>query len=171
MEQFASTAALMGRVLRSGGANGADAAFLKGCKFSYGRAEIYIPWRGFNGYQPKQYRENDFVVVPDDIKAMPWVNKFHPNPSALSKGARSLMTRNTYQILGMDLNTPVDYVICWTKTYTINDNDSCIDGAGGTGQAIRIAASLGVHVYNLAHVLHRNQVNEVIKNWENQLKK
>ena len=50
------------------------------------------------------------------------------------------MARNCHQVLGQDLKTPVDFIVCWTK-----------DGgeSGGTGQALRIARDLNIPVYNL----------------------
>ena len=49
------------------------------------------------------------------------------------------MARNTYQVLGLDLMSPVDFVICWTP---LGRDD------GGTGQAIRIANAHNIPVYN-----------------------
>ena len=40
-----------GFVLRSGGADGADTAFSKGCKLK----EIFVPWNGFNNL-PMSYQ-------------------------------------------------------------------------------------------------------------------
>jgi predicted Rossmann fold nucleotide-binding protein DprA/Smf involved in DNA uptake len=37
-----------GWVLRSGGAEGADTAFEKGCDQVHGRKEIFLPWKGYN---------------------------------------------------------------------------------------------------------------------------
>jgi hypothetical protein len=66
--------------------------------------------------------------------------KFHPAYQKLSYGAKKMMHRNSNQVMGKDMNTPCDFIICWTK-----------DGkaTGGTGQAIRIATSMGIPVYNL----------------------
>jgi hypothetical protein len=58
----------------------------------------------------------------------------------LSYGAKKLMARNCHQVLGQDLKTPVDFIVCWTKNGNIN---------GGTGQALRIAKKLNIPVYNL----------------------
>ena len=40
------------------------------------------------------------------------------------------MGRNVHQVLGYDLETPTDFIVCYTK----DDKDQ-----GGTGQALRIA--------------------------------
>ena len=57
-----------------------------------------------------------------------------------SPGARKLHGRNMYQILGPNLDSPADLVVCWTK-----------DGGptGGTGQVIRIAMAKGIKIINL----------------------
>ena len=65
--------------------------------------------------------------------------EFHPNWSACKQGARRLHARNCHQILGLDLKTPVDFVVC----YTPNANRS-----GGTGQALRIAERLNIPIFD-----------------------
>ena len=117
-------------ILRSGGAGGADEAFEIGAT----QKRIYIPWSGFNG---KSY-DGENYLVPDYNEE--WVFDYHPRPDYLSRGALRLMSRNTYQVLGDDLNSPSDFIVCWTR-----------DGkaSGGTGQALRIAADFKIPVYNL----------------------
>jgi hypothetical protein len=61
----------------------------------------------------------------------------HPNGKNLSPDALELHARNTYQILGTDLNTPVQFVVCWTEGGL---------GGGGTGQALRLAKMLNIHI-------------------------
>lgn len=115
-------------VLRSGGAPGADEYFEEYAKHK----EIYLPWRNFNG--------NDSPLYKPSKESFEMTMKYHPNWYRLSVGARRLMARNCHQILGEDLKTPVNFVICWTK-----------DGGktGGTGQAMRIADDLNIPIYNL----------------------
>lgn len=114
-------------ILRSGGAPGADTAFEAGAGDS---KEIFVPWIGF---------APGTVIVPDK-RHDELVNKFHPAPHKLSSGGWKLMARNCCQILGEDLQTPVRFVICWTK-----------DGkpSGGTGFAMRLAASRNIPIFNL----------------------
>ena len=66
--------------------------------------------------------------------------KFHPSWNFLSDGGRKLMIRNTFQILGKDLESPASFVVCWTPGGKIS---------GGTGQALRIAKSLSIPIFNL----------------------
>jgi len=117
-------------ILRSGGAAGADTAFEKG---SQGQKIIYLPWTGFNNSKEK------FIDISTD--AMLIAKEFHPNWQYLSYAARKLHARNCYQILGEDLSSPVDFVICWTPGG---------EEKGGTAQAIRIAKSYNIKIFNLA---------------------
>ena len=65
--------------------------------------------------------------------------KFHPNWNRLSKGAKALHARNCHQVLGSDLSTPSEFIVCWRQN------------TGGTMQAVRIAEHYGIRVYNLAN--------------------
>lgn len=123
--------ALKGLVLRSGGAQGADKAFEVGCDRVNGLKEIYLPWKYFE-------RSNSNLIISDP-KAYGIAEQFHPYWQNLSDGARKLQARNSHQVLGMDLETPSQFVICWTKDGK---------GSGGTGQAIRIANHYGVSVFD-----------------------
>lgn len=115
-------------IMRSGGAPGADTFFEE---YAINK-EIYLPWRNFNG--------NDSPLHHPTKDALNMAMKYHPNWYRLSIGARKLMARNCFQVLGQDLKTPVKFIVCWTK-----------DGGatGGTGQALRIAEELKIPIYNL----------------------
>ncbi len=117
-----------GFTLRSGHADGADKAFESGAALK----EIYLPWRGFNG------STSPLLPTPD---AFIMAEKFHPAWDRCSQAAKKLHARNCHQVLGHDLNTPSEFVICWTKGAL---------GGGGTGQAIRIAKAHGIMVHDLA---------------------
>ena len=119
-----------GYILRSGGAEGADTAFENGCYKT--NADIWEP----NDYLPR------WTSV--------FVDHFHPAPDKLKPFARKLMQRNALQILGLEGDEPVEFVVCWTK-----------DGkfSGGTGQALRIADYYNIPIYNLYY----NEVYEKIK--------
>lgn len=130
MEKVARRLRALGYTLRSGGAAGADSAFENGADSN---KEIFLPWSGYNG--------NRSVLAGTFSKEeMMLAEKFHPNWQACSQGARKLHARNVQIILGQNGGNPVDFVICWTR-----------DGlaSGGTGQAIRIANSYGIPIFNL----------------------
>jgi len=51
--------------------------------------------------------------------------------------------------MGVDLKTPVSFVLCWTPDGAETTTDP--DHTGGTGQAIRIANANAIPVFNLFH--------------------
>lgn len=116
-------------VLRSGAADGADSAFESGIK-NPDNKEIFLPWESFNNHSSNMFPNDECFRIAEH---------FHPKWSKLSSGAKKLHARNIKQILGDDLDDPVDFVLCWT-----------IDGEtiGGTATAIKLAESLDVPVLN-----------------------
>lgn len=132
MEDFAYAVASHS-VLRSGGAPGADLAFEFGATLGGGLKEIFLPWKGFNDCI------NGCLLEPSQA-ARDLAEYYHPRWKSLSHGAKKLIARNSHQVLGKNLDDPVDMVVCWTK-----------DGkaSGGTGQAIRIAEARGIEVLNI----------------------
>jgi len=133
MTKLATTLESKEYILRSGGADGADTAFENGV-LDDNNKEIYLPWKNFNNSNSPYY---NFDNIDEATKI---AKQFHPKFDNLSTGAKKLITRNTYQVLGLNLNTPSEFIICWT-----------IDGKmkGGTAQALRIANSLEIPIYNL----------------------
>jgi hypothetical protein len=115
--------------LRSGGATGADLAFELGA-----------------GNKKEILFKKDAI---DKDNAMRIAKKYHDAWYMCGNSARLLHTRNVLQVMGPDMITPVDLVICWT-------NDSCISHrsrsikTGGTGTAISVASTMGIPVFNLA---------------------
>lgn len=120
--------------IRSGHADGADVAFEVGAQEN---CIVYLPWWGFNNKITSNAKKH-VIKSDENVIKMTW--KYHPYPSKLSPAAHKLMNRNVYQVLGEDLNSPSNAVICWTK----DGKDS-----GGTGQAIRIAWDYKIPVYNM----------------------
>ncbi len=123
-----------GFTLRSGGAEGADTAFAQGAT----HAEI------FKVHLVNRVAPGQDLLSPIDenlwLKAREIAAALHPGWKGLGAYAKDLHTRNSFQILGSDLATPSEFVVCWTP-----------DGkaSGGTGQAIRLAVARSIPVYNL----------------------
>jgi hypothetical protein len=118
-----------GVILRSGGANGADLAFESGVNSNL--KEIYLPYKGFNKSKSHLYGVCDNAIT--------LAKKFHPAWNRLSPTGKLLISRNGYQVLGPDLNTPSSFIIAWT-----------LDGkmVGGTAQALRIATEYKIPIFN-----------------------
>ena len=134
--------------VRSGHADGADYAFEQGAREN---CVVYLPWWSFNA---------DKVVVgrghaePFRQEVFDMVLKFQPWAEDLSKGVKLIKSRNVYQILGVDLKSPSDVVICWTP-----------DGAvtGGTGLAIQIAADRKIPVINVGDPKVEQDLNNILR--------
>lgn len=131
MSKIGTYLAKKGFVLRSGGADGCDKAFENGCDLVNGRKEIYIPWSGFNG--------NNSNLVVSDIKAFEIAEIYHPYWNNLKQGAKKLMARNSHQLLGKDLSTPSEFIVCYTKGGKF---------IGGTAQVLRIAKDKYIPIFN-----------------------
>lgn len=130
-KRVAKYLATQGVTLRSGGADGADIAFEIGCDMVNGKKEIYIPWKNFNN-------SNSNLILSSN-NAVELAQKYHPQWSVLSQGAKKLQARNCHQVLGQDLKTPSHFIICWTE---------CGKGQGGTGQALRIAKDYNIPYFD-----------------------
>jgi hypothetical protein len=109
----------MGWHLRSGGAKGADTAFAQG-----------LPTDGKTIFLPRDATKDAIELAAS----------FHPAWHKCSDYARQCHGRNMMILLGRQLSSPAQKVICWTA-----------DGkpTGGTGQAIRAAEAYGIPVSNL----------------------
>lgn len=80
-------------------------------------------------------RNKDLIAETERI-----ASEVHPAWDRCNEWARGMHSRNCHQILGYDLKSPVDAVICWTPNGKIQ---------GGTATAIRIALKYNIPVFNL----------------------
>jgi hypothetical protein len=152
MSQLAHRLGTLGWTLRSGGAPGADQAFMSGADRAGAPSEVYLPWPGYEGIaEPHLHRASPGAL---DLAA-----KFHPAWSTCKPGVRALHARNCHQVLGRALDSPATFVICWTPDGSLTGETRA---SGGTGQALRIAAAHAVPVLNLARADHRRRAHEFL---------
>ena len=153
MRSAAKAMVKAGAVLRTGGSTGADQAFFDGLTDIQGKdpdlLEIYPPYNGFNGFQ----FDGKVVFGPPTKEARLMAKKYHPNWGMLGDLGRDFHARNCYQVLGFDLKTPADFIICWTP------NGKPV---GGTAQAIRIAEEHNIPVFNLASIDLPSASNQIM---------
>lgn len=125
--------------------DGADAWFESGVR-DPANARIFLPWAGAFGHPSPLHHV--------DERAHTIARTYHPAYHRLSSAGRLLMARNSYQVLGPDLDDPVAFVVCWTP-----------DGqaSGGTGQALRIAADHDIPVFNLHDGTAMDRLAEFIR--------
>lgn len=95
-------------------------------------------------------RNKDLISETERI-----ASEVHPVWDRCNEWARGMHSRNCHQILGYDLQSPVDAVICWTP-----------DGAvvGGTATALKLSMKYDIPVFNLG-VSDKESVLNDIKNF------
>lgn len=130
-------------ILRSGAAEGADAAFEDGCNKAHGAKEIFLPWKGYNNHGSPLHLDGP-PCKNVKHEAYTLAEKYHPAWNNVSDGAKRLLVRDGFQILGADLQTPVHLVVCWTPSLWRPGIK-----AGGTAQALRLAHDKGIKMLNL----------------------
>lgn len=163
MTRFAEKACKFNYIGRSGGADGADACLEEGFELfksdntlasSGDYLEIYLPWKDFNGRSSQEagYYTLSNLVNNKDAEAI--AEKTHPAWDRCSQGAKKLHSRNVYQLLGQDLNTPSRFVICYAKPR----NDGTNGVKGGTATAVQLGMENGVEIINLYHDSCRKRI-------------
>lgn len=169
MSKLAYRLASEGYILRSGAAQGADAAFEEGARnFAFENsvdmsapllAQIYIPWDSFA--KPEEYYKDWYKVLDrmsNKDKAYEIASQTHPAWEKCSRGAKALHARNVYQVLGSSLDSPSQFLVCWAKTYP-NGRPK-----GGTATAWNLAENVGVtHLFNLYRDEDRKRIENFLE--------
>lgn len=142
MNKTAHLLAIDGYCCNTGAAKGADQAFANGAAAVKGQVQLMLPWNNYEKdwirglSSPNYYLTIKVIDKVLNAAAFRSVDIFHPHPENLSDAVRKLHGRNYMIIYG------VLFIICWTPGGEV---------VGGTGQALRIAADMGITVYNLGN--------------------
>lgn len=160
--------------LRSGRAEGSDYAFQRGAEFKYKekaisnstklKQEIYVPNKRFN-LKYGRLGEIDPADFDNYYEAEDIMFTIHPKGEFLRGFAREAHIRNMYQVLGKDLKTPSEFLICYAKT------DKFGNAKGGTASAWKLAKEYGIPCYNLGikghlELLFENVLGEICERSE-----
>ena len=141
MRRMAWYLAEKGWHLNTGGADGADRAFVEGSPVA---RTVFLPCPGYNGWRgPGTVSFGDEALA----KLQPFAAAHHDAWERCSPAVRKLHARNVAVIGGAGVTVPVSAVVCWTMRGRVT---------GGTGLAIRLAESAGIPVFNLASVHPRD---------------
>ena len=95
-------------------------------------------------------RNKDLISETERI-----ASEVHPAWDRCNEWARGMHSRNCHQILGYDLQSPVDAVICWTPNGAV---------VGGTATALKLSMKAGIPIFNLG-VSDKKSVLNDIKNF------
>jgi hypothetical protein len=136
MREIAMELASKGYIVNTGDAKGADAAF--------------------RSSSPDDMT-NIFTAKDADDRTRAIAKEIHPNPDALTDYALDLMARNTNQVFGENLDTPVDFVLYWAK-----ESNNPMRPQGGTGQAVEMANLKGIPTINMAVEGWREKLDSVL---------
>jgi hypothetical protein len=143
MIECGRTLAQFDTCLRSGAASGADAAFEHGCDMQHGKKEIYLPWKNFSNHTSQLHNISpEAFDIAQQIYGSRW--------KYLKHSVKCLMARNMYQVMGESLDSPSDFLLCWTPDGCKSKQSRSIN-TGGTGQAIAYADMLNIPIYNFFH--------------------
>lgn len=141
MSLLSATLAAKGWTLRhTGDKDGAAVAFEQGAG---GQAEAYIAWKGFND------RQSEFIpprnVHPEVITLM---KQYIPTFDNIKPGAHKVISRAVYAIIGKDLRSPAQFVVCWSADGAESAGEKTAK-TGFMGMPIALASNLKMPVFNL----------------------
>ena len=135
-------------LLRTGLSPGADQAFYRGALLSGGDVELYLPWPAFQADARLDIEGASVRELPQPSPAAcALARRFHEGWEQLEPPQRRLLARDAHEVLGADLRSPAQLLVCWTADGSLDGEDLYDDA---TGQALRIASEHGVPVLNLA---------------------
>lgn len=135
--------------LFSGEATGSDDNFTSGAG---DRFTTFVTHNGSKGI-PMVY---PILPLAEEI-----ASKNHVAWNRLDTYARKLMSRNVHQVLGPWLDTPVEFVCCWTPD-GCESHETRTRLTGGTGLAISVASKNGIPVVNTFNPNWSYKLSELI---------
>lgn len=163
MEDIGDKLQARGWCLFSGACKGADQAFERGAFSGPFRARafrdryaLFLPWPN---YEQRNGAVYEGLASPRP-RAFAIAAEHHPGWDHISDGGRKMHARNVHIVLGRDCNTPVSFLVCWTPDGAI---DKTTRRTGGTGQAIRVANTYQVPVFNLKRDDHMRAWKEALR--------
>lgn len=171
MYKIAKELESIGYVGQSGGAIGADKAFeganqpwekedgtVSGTKeFTKSKANV-TKWARYSDGKNIASKFVVFKSSDSNDKVRNIAKEIHPKKQELSeKDGLDLHARNTFQVFGKNLDTPVDFVLFYAQ-----EQKDSIRPKGGTGQAVEMARLKGIPTINMADKNWREQLDNVL---------
>ncbi|WP_218079405.1 hypothetical protein [Anthocerotibacter panamensis] len=132
LTRIARHLAATGNILRTGGARGVEKALRQGAEED---CEVFLPYQIVRGTVQEE--------LPHLLAATRIAEGLHPDWPEYNPFSRRAHILSVYQLLGADLNTPSDFLLCYAPI----DSHGLIQGA--TRTAVALAAVQGIRCYNL----------------------
>ena len=171
MYKIAKELESIGYVGQSGGAIGADKAFeganqpwekedgtVAGTKeFTKSKSNV-TKWAKYSDGKNIASKFVVFKSSDSNDKVRNIAKEIHPKKQELSeKDGLDLHARNTFQVFGKNLDTPVDFVLFYAQ-----EQKDSIRPKGGTGQAVEMARLKGIPTINMSDKNWREQLDNVL---------
>ena len=171
MYKIAKELESLGYVGQGGGAIGADKAFeganqpwekedgtVAGTKeFTISKSNV-TKWAKYSDGKNIASKFVVFKSSDSNDKVRNIAKEIHPKKQKLSeKDGLDLHARNTFQVFGKNLDTPVDFVLFYAQ-----EQKDSIRPKGGTGQAVEMARLKGIPTINMADKNWREQLDNVL---------
>lgn len=133
----------------SGEAPGPDIAYHDGARCSRRYHEVgftaIIPWGGFQNIWHNPQRNIYDLRHTEHFKRSFWLGiGARGTDRNLKDGGLLLHSRDSMQVMGVDLKSPVKFVSCWAMPVGKNGKVK-----GGTNTAVSLALHMGIEVINL----------------------
>lgn len=157
MTALAHDLAAEGYTLRTSAAAGAGVAFEQGVRRSKGTMEIYLPYRGCCGHTTG--------IVTPSTQAAGIAKKIRDDWDRLPDIARRFHASFVHQVLGLDLQAPSLFVVCW-KDETAPDAPVVRSIAtGGTSTAMSVARMYRIPIFNLKEPNAIDDLDRVLRSF------
>jgi hypothetical protein len=164
--------------MTSGNCVGMDAAFQAGFALAVSKGaniaqnhHIYMPFAGFG--IPVNHSTGTYLM-PNDTQ-LDWTGakqlaiQHHAVWSKMLEAGRDMkvkaqpfLIRDVFQVLGHDLQSPVDFVLCATR-FAEECKADCTAMTGGTAMAIAIADAYNIPVFNMNALNFGERFKEFLK--------
>lgn len=155
MKMIGEELAHQGYVLRTGGAKGADTAFMEGCDKAKGIKEIFYP-------SDIHVNAKTLKIAKEIHGHWEYCENKQPKPGNKYSFPVQAHCRNMKIINGDLLNNPVEFTIAYQDINQVT---------GGTWQGIKYSKKLGIKVYNLFVEKDRNEIIDIVFRDEEQKEK
>lgn len=155
MFNIAARLVAYGHEVATGGADGIDEEAMKGAaSVDASKLHVFLPWAAYN---QNKIPFGCSTYVFSESTCPSWnasVDKYHPNPGALTRGPRALHARNFGIVMYPE---PVDGVIAVPQSQA---------NPGGTGQGMRIALGEGVPLYDMTLLEDRMRFKAILDGYK-----